>query len=429
MTKSFFRPEAVAAADRLDALPRTMRVTGSVVRIGAAALATLLVGGVAASAFVEVPIRVAGHGVLVDATGELLAPVLAPAAGVVARVSVRIGDRVAAGDPVATLVMPEREIAIESARRALAEAERQERENARLREADAQAEARAHVRRAASADERIAGLEEKLAWLTRRVSDLQSLADKGFATEQSLIEARISREEAAEALLDARAARTALDTDRDEAQSRRAREALADRLAVERAGDDLAARTAERDGFATIVAPVAGRIAALDAVPGALVSPGARLVEILDETASDAPLEALVFVAMADGKRLAVGDRTLIAPSSLPEASRDRLLATVARVSETPVAPETLERLLGNADLARQASASGPPFAVTVTLERGENGGYAWTSAGVDPAPLSPGTPLSAHVTVERTPLLALALPAVKGLLGMKPDAWSGERS
>ena len=314
MTKSFFRPEAVAAADRLDALPRTMRVTGSVVRIGAAALATLLVGGVAASAFVEVPIRVAGHGVLVDATGELLAPVLAPAAGVVARVSVRIGDRVAAGDPVATLVMPEREIAIESARRALAEAERQERENARLREADAQAEARAHVRRAASADERIAGLEEKLAWLTRRVSDLQSLADKGFATEQSLIEARISREEAAEALLDARAARTALDTDRDEAQSRRAREALADRLAVERAGDDLAARTAERDGFATIVAPVAGRIAALDAVPGALVSPGARLVEILDETASDAPLEALVFVAMADGKRLAVGDRTLIAP-------------------------------------------------------------------------------------------------------------------
>lgn len=429
MTKSFFRPEAVAAADRLDALPRTMRVTSSVLRLGAAAMAALLVGGVAASAVVEVPIRVAGHGVLVDATGELLAPVLAPAAGVVARVFVRIGDRVAAGDTLATIVMPEREIAIETARRALAEAERQERENARLREADAEAEARAHVRRAAGADERIAGLEEKLAWLTRRVSDLQSLADRGFATEQSLIEARIAREEAAEALLDARAARTGLDTDRDEAGSRRDREALADRLAVERASDDLAARTAERDRFAAVTAPVSGRIAAIDAAPGALVAPGARLVEILDESAADAPLEALVFVAMADGKRLAVGDRTLVAPASLPESSRDRLLATVSRISETPVAPETLERLLGNTDLAREASASGPPFAVTVTLERAATGGYAWTSAGIDPAPLSPGTPLSAHVTVERTPLLALALPAVKAFLGMKPDAWSGERN
>ncbi|WP_372425862.1 NHLP bacteriocin system secretion protein [Salinarimonas chemoclinalis] len=429
MPKSFFRPQAVAAADRLDALPRTMRVTGSVVRLGAAGLAVLLVGGVVASAHVEVPIRVKGHGVLVDATGALVSPVLAPAAGYVARIHVGVGDTVAVGDPLATLAMPDREIAIESARRALGEAERQERENARLRALDDEAEARAQVRRAESAQERIAGLEEKLAWLTTRVEDLAALEGRGFATRQSLIEARIAREEAAEALLDARAARTALDTEREEAQSRRARDALADRLAVERARDDLAAREAERDRYATLVAPVFGRVSALDAAPGALVSPGARLVEILDAAAADAPLEALVFVAMADGKRLAPGDRTLIAPSSLPEASRDRLVARVVRVSETPVARETLERLLGDADLAAAAGAAGPPFAVTVALETRPDGGYAWTSAGVDPAPLGPGTPLSADVTVERTPLLALALPAVKKLLGMKPDAWSGAPS
>ncbi|MCC5979090.1 MAG: NHLP bacteriocin system secretion protein [Salinarimonas sp.] len=429
MPKRFFRHEAIAASDRLDSLASSMRVTGSALRLAAFAFGALLIGGVVASAFIEVPIRVAGHGVLVDSSGRLLTPVLAPAQGYVQRIHVTIGDRVSPGDAMLEISLPEREVAIEDARRALDQAERMAHENARLRALDEEAQARSLAPRITSADERIVGLSQKLEWLSARVDDLTTLKAKGFTTERTLIEARIAREEAAEQLLDARAARAALDTEAEENASRREREKLADELAVERAEQALSSQVAQRDRYAVLRAPAAGRIAALDTALGALIEPGGRLVEILDIAADEAPLEAIVFVSLADGKRLAPGDRTLIAPASLPEASRDRLVARVERISETPVAPETLAQLLGNADLARSASASGPPFAVTVSFERDESGDYAWTSRGVAPAILSAGTPLSADVTVERKPLLALGLPAIERLLGMRRDEWSGARS
>jgi hypothetical protein len=61
-------------------------------------------------------------------------------------------------------------------------------------------------------------------------------------------------------------------------------------------------------------------------------------------------------------------------------------------------------------------------------MERKTDGhaGYAWTGAPPPGVTLSPGTPLSADVTVERRPLLALAVPALKRFLHLEADDWTG---
>jgi len=63
---------------------------------------------------------------------------------------------------------------------------------------------------------------------------------------------------------------------------------------------------------------------------------------------------------------------------------------------------------------------------VRVALDalRGQQG-YLWTSANASTVRLTPGTPLNAHVTVEHTPLLALAIPALKRFIGLTTEGWA----
>ena len=81
--------------------------------------------------------------------------------------------------------------------------------------------------------------------------------------------------------------------------------------------------------------------------------------------------------------------------------------------------------MLGNDELATKSVEGGPPFAERLALEMvpGQPG-YVWTSARAPAVSLTPGTPLSARVTVEHTPLLALAVPALKRLIGLATDDW-----
>jgi NHLM bacteriocin system secretion protein len=428
LTQTLYRQQAIDAADRLDHLPKTIRVAGSMARLLGALLAAFLIGAVAASFFIHVPIRLNGHGMLVDSTGELTVPVVIPVQGYVESVAVRIGESVKEGQKLAILRIPDKEIALGNARRALDEAVRAAGENSRLRSLDEAAETRSFQKNRSAARDQVESQRDKVTWLDRRVRDLEQLAAKGYASRQSTIEAQLKFEEGVASLLEAEANVVALETKREEAASARKREAAADQMRIDRARDALLMLEAERSSTTQITAPSAGQVSAIDAQAGELVSAGGRLIELLKTGKRENKLEVLAFVPLNEGKRIRRGDRALVAPSSLAKSSHDRLIGRVSNVSDAPASDKTMTNLLGSADLVRDVAASGPPFIVTVSLETDKAGQYAWTSGGVAPRPLSLGTPVAVDITIDRPPLIALVLPALKKLLGIKTDAWSGLR-
>ncbi|TVQ59089.1 MAG: NHLP bacteriocin system secretion protein [Rhodobacteraceae bacterium] len=427
MKRGLFRDEALAfaAAGGAD-LSADVRVVGTGARLAALLLAGLAGGALLAVATVEIPIRAAGHGVLVDPSGALIVPAAALAPGRVTQVAVRMGDRVAQGDVIARLDQPDLDASIREAERALAEQRRRADRLAALRAADAEARARAEAREVASLDERAAGLARRRDALADRLADLEGLETRGVATRQSVTAARLDLEDAEEALLDARSARAAFDARREATATEDARAAAADALAVEDAQAALDALRARREAEGVIRAPAAGRVAAVEAPPGAAVAAGDPVVSILAEaTDAAAPIEALVFAPMADGKRLRSGAEALLAPAVLAEGERARLKGRVAQVGEAPVGAATLARVLGDDGLAAQAAAGGPVFAVTVALERGPSG-WLWTTPDPPTPALAPGTPLTAALTLERAPLYALLMPGLERLFGARDDAWTG---
>jgi hypothetical protein len=101
---------------------------------------------------------------------------------------------------------------------------------------------------------------------------------------------------------------------------------------------------------------------------GGLLTPGANILSVLrSDLKDDTSLEALIFVALSEGKRVAKGDVVLIQPSSLPAGTHDRIRATVLDVSDAPVTSGGVKRTLGNDGLAAIATAGGPPFACPCT--------------------------------------------------------------
>jgi multidrug efflux pump subunit AcrA (membrane-fusion protein) len=207
-----------------------------------------------------------------------------------------------------------------------------------------------------------------------------------------------------------------------------------------RAGDDverdqLVARLVQAGDNRSIVviSPYAGRVLEVRVTEGNYIAGGTALLSLEQP---GRPLEAVLYLAPADAKKVEPGMAVQVSPASVKREEYGLLLGRVTAVGAFPTTLAGMRRLLGSEELARSLSASGPPVEVRVELERNAAtySGYQWTStqgsladtlaawlpvdwaAPLEPAPgppirLQSGTPCTANViTDEQAPIfLALA--------------------
>ncbi|MCA9491993.1 MAG: hypothetical protein KC621_18800 [Myxococcales bacterium] len=135
---------------------------------------------------------------------------------------------------------------------------------------------------------------------------------------------------------------------------------------------------------------------------------------------TDDELLVAVFMDAADAKRVRPGMTLRVAPDSVESARYGTALGSVLEVSTYPVTPDQAEALLANDTLGERLAGSGRAVLLIGTLTPAEDtpSGYAWTTAKGPPDPLSPGTTLTATVTVERRRPITWMLPALRRLFG-----------
>lgn len=421
VVEGLFRSEAVDARARVIRLQNKMHVTTPAVRRGLAALAALAVIGVGWSAFVHVPIRVSGGGVFVESSSELLKPARASMDGVVEALLVAEGDVVAEGAPVARLRLPERLNALARVERDHAAAIRREQDTQRIQAAERESEAKVRAVRAAAIGERLANLERRLIWQTETENDTARLVETGTSTRLRLNEVRVTTQQLLDQIATARSEMTALEMEAIAADNRMERERLIKKAAIQQLASEKAAIQAEIARGSVILSPVAGRVAELSAERNGSVTAGQPILSVIPAGGGDGRLEAIAFVALADGKLVKVGDEVHVRPLSLPAREKGRIRGVVKEISDAPVTDRALARTLGNQTLVAQTTNGGAPFAVRVLLEPRPDApsGYTWTSGLGPDIRLSAGTPIAARITIERETLLTLAVPALRRALGI----------
>lgn len=396
-------------------LDRMIRVAGPGGWVVLAVLLLVLAAGLVWSVLSMATVKVPGRGVLQASGG--LTQLVAPDAGTVAGLDVRLGQRVAAGDLMVRLAQPALDVKRDSlrGRRVMLENERQRLIGFNQKEQEL---------RLTADTERRAGLDESLKTLIAQEQALQ----ESVASQRRLLERGVtSRDRVLAVEADLAGVRRDIAALRDNLQSlgldaneRRVRfeQSLMEvDSKIATTAQEIAEAEAEIAVRSEVRAPTSGRVVELAVEPGDRVAGGTALLRIAPD--GDSGLSALIYVSSGDGKKIAPGMAVQVVPSTVRMEREGFILAEVVSVSEIPATREAVLRRLVNATLVDTLLANGPPFEVQVRLrpDPASVSGFAWSTDLGRARAVEGGTSVDAQIVVGRIRLLALVFPQVDRLL------------
>lgn len=173
---------------------------------------------------------------------------------------------------------------------------------------------------------------------------------------------------------------------------------------------------------ANIRAPIDGCIVDQNIHSGEVVQTGTTLFS-MEARQEDSKLKSLAFFSAGDGKRLAVGQRIRITPTSTKLQRHGGIEGEVTSIRQLPVSEDALVKRLGLSSLleAVRTGNKGPLIEVTTSLSRDPStiSGYGW---GGNPGPnlkLTAGTPTDVRVLVEERRPISYVIPILRDLTGI----------
>lgn len=380
--RQLFRQAALEKMASLDHLDETMEVTSPAGWVALLTLGAMLAAAILWSFYGQIPISVHGNGILIR--GEAVAEVTAEAAGRIASLSKRPGDRVEVGEVVALIHQPELELRIENAREQLETLRRQSREL----EADG---------------------ERLVAQRLRQRTELE----KKQEIQKRLVEAEVA---APATLLDIEAEIGRFDQALEQARhAERVRRAESSNR-IDALRQQLGELQRELEARREVRSPYRGRVLELMAHPGILIAPGTRLLTLEE----DEPINAVIYLPAAEGKKVHKGMPVRVSPATVKAEEYGQISGEVDRVSEYPVTPEGMNRVLSNEKLVQTLTAGGPRIEVVVSLHEDPEtvSRFAWTSSAGPPLEVTAGTPCSASVLLDHRLPISYVLPIFKKALG-----------
>ena len=129
---------------------------------------------------------------------------------------------------------------------------------------------------------------------------------------------------------------------------------------------------------------------------------------ILIQTGDDVRLEAVMYVPLADGNKLAPGMNVQVTPSMVRQEEYGFMLGRVVSVGTFPLTYEGLVRTVGSDDLVQALNVGTAPIEVHIELvpDGSTTSGFQWSSPEGPPTTVESGTLGTATViTGEQHPI------------------------
>ncbi|MBL6934080.1 MAG: NHLP bacteriocin system secretion protein [Alphaproteobacteria bacterium] len=407
-----FRDEAIRKLRSPEQLDTALRLTSPIgwlsLTVMFVIVAIVTVWGVVGS----VPVQVKGMGVILD-RGGVVYSVIAPAAGRIDSVDVKVGQMVKKGARLAVLSLPSREAQLRDAHRTLNNLQGQYDRQSAFSVKDVSS-------RKANMRDTITALNAKITADKNHLDFLQPLYEaqqeelaKGyitrkqleqtrsdiFATEQSI---RDSRNKIAEA----RSAQVEFENQQRRTLSELEQQVITAENSLEEVKTSL---ETEKEIFS----PVDGRVTEIDVKLGALVKTDGQ-VAVIEKSGKD--LELVTYFEIGKGKKIHPGMSAEVAPSSIERDLYGSIRGKVDTVSDLPETQAGLMAVLGNEALVEKMMGAGAPIKVVISLKKDPKtfSGLKWSSSKGPPLKVTTGDTAFASVTVREERPINLVVPIFK---------------
>lgn len=380
--------------------------------LGLLALATLW--GILGS----IPTKVTGKCMLIQAGG--LRDVTAGATGRITEMKVALGDTIRAGQTVALVAQPDLAERIESLRGRLTELRRQETE-LEGQIANSQKLSKSLLsQQSASLERQLKAAQDRNKVMNEWYQSQQTLFKQGLLTRQGLLDAE--RQVAS--------SQQEVETAQSQIQEAGLRGAENDKRALQeitvvrnQIGETRSSIDLLRVSLANasaVVSSYAGRVVELKARPGTLVSQGGALITVESTDGGRNELEAVIYIAAAEGKKVEINMEAQIVPSTVKREEHGFMMATVQSVSEYAATAESMLSVLQNPQIVQELSAGSSPIEVRAHLQLGPTpSGFRWSSELGPPFKVRTGTLGTAEIVVYRQAPITLVIPFLKKSVGL----------
>lgn len=368
--------ERISSPERLDEL---MQVTSPVGWLALGGLGFGILAAILWGVLGSIAVKVEGKGILMR--GGSVAEVNATLAGHVVAVKVEPGQVVEPGDVLLTLEQPELRVRYENTKEELA------------------AMSGHGAEQAAAQRQLLARYQTRAAELRRKLENQRKLVERGLLTSSQLLQTQAELTATEESMANLRATSAGTSVQIEQVRAR------------------LKELEAQLAGL-VVKSPYRGRVLEVMANVGDLVRPGDRLVTLEDP---NQPLKAVLFIPAAEGKKILSGMTANVSPSTVKPEEFGYIVGRVEELSEFPLTPEALKRILRNEQLAQELAGRATPIRVTVELlpQPEAPSGFRWTSGTGPPTKVFPGTLCQGSVIVESKRPIAYIIPMVKKAAGI----------
>ncbi|MFM9967061.1 MAG: NHLP bacteriocin system secretion protein [Burkholderiales bacterium] len=422
-----FRKVALERLSSPEQLDRLMQVITPQAWVALAPLAALILLAMVWGWFGSIPTKVNGKCILINPSG--LADLGASSAGRVLLLNIKVGDLVKRGQVIAEIAQPEAADRIEKAEAKLRDLEAQGRSVRSFAQQGTVLNAQSLAQQQQNLEAQLRSAQQKGRVAADRQKVQEELLAQGLVTNQTVL---TTRQEVGAAELEAENLQNQikqlslrkLDTDKQSSS-----EVSNIELQVAQARRDLDSLVANRKLTTQVLASVEGRVVEVKAAPGSLVTQGASLGLVeqsgdakgaLTPASAQGAVQALIYVAAADGKQILSGMQAQIVPSTVKREEYGFMLGKISYVSEYPSTPQSMNMLLQNDALVRDLAGASPPVEVRALLTPADNySGYTWSSAAGAPVKVKAGTVCTSEIVVRTQKPVSLVIPILKKSLSL----------
>jgi HlyD family secretion protein len=357
-----------------------------------------------------------GHGVIVRRGGVL--NISARASGLVLKMTVRVGDHVAANQVVATIAQPVLVEQMKATRSALQEALHERERSVRVHKSEAQLQIDALERQRSNAELQITELQDEARLAADQISAEQQLLNKGLVTKQQVIGAQQKLVSYNDQIANLKAQLKQFDAQKFTLESRPQEDDAGMRMRISNLQRDLAGMEKQLSMAETVTSPYAGEVLEMKVYPGSLVELGQPLFSIQPDEHN---LELLAYVPSLQAKDMRAGMEVQVAPSNIKPEEFGFMRGDVVYVADYPATPAAMMRNFENESLVNALTSSGPVTEIRATLRHSDKtpSGFQWSTAQGPNVTISSGTICAVEIITKEQRPVSLIFPYLKRFLGM----------
>lgn len=425
MVTDLFRQSAmkkISSPEQLDQLPRVICPLGWVSLLTCTLLTIVaVVWGFSA----RLPLKVSGIGILTQSSG--IYEVIPLAAGQLVQVGVMVGDLVQQDHVVAHMELPRMEEQIRQTRLTLDNLKAKRETTDRFGTENLRLQAANRALRMKAMETSRAGQGERLKWLGERIKNQEDLLASGLIVKQTLLSSRQEFQTVQDQIRSIDSQLHQLSVEGAELERRHKSELLVLDQQIAESQQQLKSLSNELQRLSNVRSPWAGRVIEVTALAGDFVGEGRSIMRVESQSESVNDLKAVLFVAPQEGKKVRVGMRVLVNPSTIKATEYGGIRGLVTDVSDLPSSLRSMQRLLVNDQLTQMLTGGGSPFQITVSLipDATTFSGFNWSSGKGPMVKIQSGTLCEGQMVVEQVPPVSYVIPFFKKAILGERDPFS----